>query len=137
MGDSSDEESPSQQTTPVVGSKTKARLNRLPNSKKKGSSSSAKKQTAKKRKVNKKGGDGSVKKESSQKRGANFTANEDVCIAKAFVSVSQNPIKGNDQKGSNFWKDVFEAFKVLYEDEEVQMEMPTNRDAKSICNRFQ
>ncbi len=40
----------------------------------------------------------------------NFSIEKDIVLCKASVKKSQNPIKGNNQKGKLFWKNIFAVF---------------------------
>lgn len=68
----------------------------------------------------------------------NFTKDEDFFLSKAYVRVSLDPIRGNDQKSQDFWSQVYKTFMLLYKTEaEVQEEDMTGRNTESIKSRFQ
>ena len=70
-----------------------------------------------------------------KKKLPNWTVAEDVILARSFVNTSQNPLVGNDQKGSNFWKTVHEKFNFLVDgDEDIEN---FGRDQDACMNRFQ
>jgi hypothetical protein len=53
------------------------------------------------------------KKESRVPRGLNFTTLEDLMICKAFISRSEDPIKGTSQKGKVFMAAMHEDYKAI------------------------
>lgn len=68
----------------------------------------------------------------------NFTKEEHLLLSKAYVRVSLDPIRGNDQKSQDFWANVFRVFVALYKAEaEVQEESMADRNPDSIRSRFQ
>ena len=68
----------------------------------------------------------------------NFTKEEDLFLSKAYVRVSLDPIRGNDQKSQDFWAHVFRIFVAVYRAEaEVQEDDMSDRNADSIKSRFQ
>lgn len=52
------------------------------------------------------------KQESKRQRGKNFTASDDRNICIAWLAMTQDPLKGRDQQGDIFWRDVQEHAKV-------------------------
>lgn len=82
------------------------------------------------------------KKEKKEKKGKgaklrNFTKEEDLFLSRAYVRISLDPIRGNDQKSQDFWAHVFRTFVTLYKAEaEVQEDM-TDRTVDSVKTRFQ
>lgn len=65
----------------------------------------------------------------------NFNPEEDLFVCMAFVKVSQDPIKGCDQKAESFWATVFDQFKTLC----AKSKDPSAGQAKTILslwNRF-
>ena len=68
----------------------------------------------------------------------NFTRDEDFFLSKAYVRVSLDPIRGNDQKSQDFWSEVYKTFMFLYKTEaEVQEEDMSGRNVESLKSRFQ
>ena len=68
----------------------------------------------------------------------NFTKEEDLFLSKAYVRVSLDPIRGNDQKSQEFWSHVYRVFFTIYKAEaEVQEEDMTGRTPDSVKSRFQ
>lgn len=68
----------------------------------------------------------------------NFTKDEDLFLSKAYVRVSLDPIRGNDQKSQDFWSQVHRTFLLLYKNEaEVQEVDMTGRNTDSLKSRFQ
>ena len=43
-------------------------------------------------------------------RGASWTANENLELARAWVSIDEDPIKGNEQKNDTFWGNINELW---------------------------
>ncbi|SPR01551.1 unnamed protein product (mitochondrion) [Plasmodiophora brassicae] len=43
-------------------------------------------------------------------RGGKWTQEEDTALARAWVVVSEDPIRGNQVKSSTFWGDIFQKF---------------------------
>ena len=84
-----------------------------------------------------------VEEESKQpatkkKRPPNFSAEEDVILARCFVSASLNPIVGSEKKQEVFWSDVRDSFMLLYMSE-VEVQDPavlSGRTWKSLEQRF-
>jgi hypothetical protein len=73
------------------------------------------------------------------KKVPNFYPEEDLFLCRAFVNVSENPIKGNNQKTDTFWTSIHEHFAKLY-DEETEDKVEGcggDRTAHSLMNRFQ
>ena len=58
-----------------------------------------------------------IQEEKNRKRQTNFSKEEDLFLCRAFVNVSQDPIKGNDRKGSTFWADVKIKFDAIFLEE--------------------
>lgn len=79
--------------------------------------------------------DDSIGVQEKAKRAPNWLVDEDVILARAFVNASQNPIVGNDQKGSTFWKTVYQNFKALVENDDELVAF--GRDQDACMNRFQ
>ena len=78
-----------------------------------------------------------VKPEPSEHKAASkFTDEEDICICKACVSCSTDPISGAEQKGEKFWKSVHEKTCLLY-NQEAEVAIQNKRPWDSIRNRFQ
>ena len=69
------------------------------------------------------------------KRTKNFTPIEDVLLCRAYVNISQDPIKGNDQKIGVLWENIYTKFIELKKDE-GETEVGHQRDITSIMNRF-
>ena len=68
----------------------------------------------------------------------NFTKDEDFFLSKAYVQVSLDPIRGNDQKSGDLWSQVYKTYMVVYKNEaEVQEEDMTGQNMESIKSRFQ
>ena len=82
-----------------------------------------------------------VKVSSRKERAPNWSNQEDMYLARSFVSCTEDPIKGADQKASSFWIAVHNKFVDLYckaEDIEVKDEqIATTRNWESMKNRFQ
>ena len=83
-----------------------------------------------------------VKTERQKKtRSTGYDIAEDVAIAKAYCSATENPVKGKDQRASTFWNDVFDRYCKNYEednkDADVCMDVRNVRTADSIKNRWQ
>lgn len=64
----------------------------------------------------------------------NYTQEEDKAVCRAYVSASENPIKGSDQKADVFWAEVEKKFHKIMEDE--GWKKSCNRDAQSLRRRF-
>ena len=79
-----------------------------------------------------------VKKEAAATRAANFTPEEDVALAKAYASCTDNPLCGVEQKGSQFFGQVAEKFFVLMcQSDTLQIgEGVVKRSAASLKNRW-
>lgn len=69
-----------------------------------------------------------------QARTRNFTAEEDLLLCKAYINVSQDPIKGNDQKANTFWDAVTASFKSMLKKYSARASDP--RLQQSLWNRF-
>jgi hypothetical protein len=76
------------------------------------------------------------KKPAARVRPKNFTAEEDVFLCRAFVNVSQDPIKGNDQKSGDFWNNIRSTFMELYKAEAEVADEAMDRDVTSLQTRF-
>ena len=63
------------------------------------------------------------------KRGKNFTDFEDVCLARAWVAVSEDPIRGKDQASVVLWSRISKVFHSLTPDTTV-------RSDASLSNRW-
>jgi hypothetical protein len=55
------------------------------------------------------------------RRPANFTAEEDVFLCRAYVNVSLDPAVGTDQSAETFWKKVKDKFTSLYKEERLHL----------------
>jgi len=72
------------------------------------------------------------------RRPANFTAEEDVFLCRAYVNVSLDPAVGTDQSAETFWKKVKDKFTSLYKEEsEILFEEAPPRPPASLLTRFQ
>lgn len=67
---------------------------------------------------------------------ANYSDIEDVCLCKAYVNCTVNPVKGNNQKGDTFWKGVHATYEEFMEKEDKDLMLLQQRDSKSLMNRF-
>lgn len=65
---------------------------------------------------------------------ANWTEEEDVILCKAFVNATTNPIDGVEQKGHEFWGQIFEAYMQLMAQE--GRPIPEGRTQKAASRRF-
>jgi hypothetical protein len=68
------------------------------------------------------------------KRSKNFSEEEDVLICKAYVRVSEDPVKGANQKSDVFWKAVYSNYNELKLSQEEEI---PERNSQAIKNRFQ
>lgn len=66
----------------------------------------------------------------------NFTTEEDLFLAMCFVQVSQDPIKGCDQKAETFWAAVHEAFQNLCSTKGKDPQSGAAKNVLSVWNRF-
>lgn len=99
----------------------------LPIASKKSKTGSSNKQQKKK---------GKVKQTNNATRALGFGEEEDLILCKAFVNVSENPVIGNNQKGSTFWAAVGSRFRELYSQlDEYVLGQPRNNDSLKL--RFQ
>ena len=64
----------------------------------------------------------------STRRAPDFTDIENHCICRAWVSVSEDPIRSTDQKRVNFWRNIHKAYTALIDD--------TNDKTKSSLTKF-
>jgi hypothetical protein len=76
-----------------------------------------------------------VKKEAEvpKTKQARFNPVEDLCLTKAWISASEDPVVGANRKGTAFWQCVKTKFDILYELEAEVMQM---FDYKSLSNRW-
>ena len=70
-------------------------------------------------------------------RAQNFLTVEDVCLCKAYVSCTEDPIKGSDQDVEVFWAKVHEKWNELMRQDEHHGDCFTPRTWKSLKDRFQ
>lgn len=71
-------------------------------------------------------------------RPKNFSPFEDQCLCRAYVNVSCNSIKGNDQKREGFWGSIKQKFDELYQAEKVDLDdIKVERAAESLMYRYQ
>ena len=77
-----------------------------------------------------------IKPEPEVATGGNYTAEEDLALCKAWVSVSTDPIVGANQKGETFWKAVHKKMYVIYQ-EDAEVVVMNKRSWESVKNRFQ
>jgi hypothetical protein len=59
----------------------------------------------------------------------NFTEVEDECLTRAYVSVSDDPLKGAQQKGAVFWDNVMMVFQKFCTDNGINHPIPRKREA--------
>ena len=69
---------------------------------------------------------------------------EDILLAKAYVSATDNKLLGKDQKGTAFWCEVKKKFDILANQQEAGSDQGAasivnwvDRDQASLMNRFQ
>ncbi len=62
-------------------------------------------------------------------RAPNFNSKEDAVLCRAYVNVSEDPIKGTDQKASQLWTNVKQVFDKILDDE------LTEEEAKELPER--
>ena len=65
----------------------------------------------------------------SNARGRAYTTSEDVILCRSWISITQDPLIGNDQSGSQFWERVHISFATL-------LGTPTDRTSGSLSSRF-
>jgi hypothetical protein len=70
------------------------------------------------------------------KRGPNFIDADDKVLCKAFMSVSEDPIKGADRRKDEFWEEISQKFNSLLVDEANAEDLVLLRDATNCRNRF-
>ena len=84
-----------------------------------------------------KGGNGAVViKQEKTPRAMNFTSQEDLALAKAYVSCTNNPLCGVEQKASAFYGEVAEKFFVIMSEESALDEAVVRRGSDSLKNRW-
>lgn len=64
---------------------------------------------------------------------ARYSPLEDLCLAKAWISASEDPVVGANRKGTDYWQAVKTKFDIIYELEAEVMQM---YDYKSLQNRW-
>ena len=69
-------------------------------------------------------------------RPKNFSSPEDVILSTAYVNTSLDPIKGNDQKGGDFWYEVTEKYNSMIQEDESGIKGLLVRDTSSLYNCF-
>ena len=69
------------------------------------------------------------------KKGRNFSAEEDVCVTRAWAKATLDSAVGNNQKSSMFWDKVFAFFKEMYT-AATSNAVPEERTLASITNRW-
>jgi hypothetical protein len=69
------------------------------------------------------------------KKGPNFSAEEDVCLTRAWAKATLDSAVGNNQKSSMFWDKVFAFFKEMYT-AATSKAVPEERNLVSITNRW-
>lgn len=62
-------------------------------------------------------------------RGRAYTSTEDVSICQSWISVTQDPLIGTDQSGTQFWDRVYATFVSI-------LGIPSDRTAGSLSSRF-
>ena len=75
-----------------------------------------------------------VKKEVMPKRRV-FTEDEDACICKAWVNISEDPVTGAGQKKDNFWARVHQKYVTIAE-EEMEVQATDHWSIRSVQDRF-
>ena len=75
-----------------------------------------------------------VKKEVMPKRRV-FTEDEDACICKAWVNISEDPVTGAGQKKDNFWARVHQKYVTIVE-EEMEVQATDHWSIRSVQDRF-
>lgn len=65
---------------------------------------------------------------------AAWSERESTHVARAYISASENPSKGSDQKAELFWQDVHSRFKVL--EAQCDEHVDTKRNVKSVRNQW-
>jgi hypothetical protein len=66
-----------------------------------------------------------------------FVSAEDVILCKAYKSVSEDPIKGCNQKIEDFWLAIKQKYDMLLDDEDVIKALPRNRTVNAIRTRWE
>ena len=79
---------------------------------------------------------GVVVKQEKAPRSLNFTPQEDLALAKAYVSCTNNPLCGVEQKASAFYGEVADKFFVIMSEESGLGEGIVRRSAESLKNRW-
>ena len=51
--------------------------------------------------------------EPTKQRGCNYTVEEDICIARAYVHVSTDPIAGSEQKQLTYYARIYHSFQQM------------------------
>ena len=62
-------------------------------------------------------------------RGRAYTSVEDAAICQSWISITQDPLIGSDQSGTQFWDRVYATFITL-------TSTPTDRTTCSLSSRF-
>jgi hypothetical protein len=62
-------------------------------------------------------------------RGRAYTSSEDALICQSWIAITQDPLIGTDQSGSQFWDRVYATFVTL-------LGTSTDRTAGSLSSRF-
>jgi hypothetical protein len=75
------------------------------------------------------------KKQKVKSRSTNYTELEDLVITKAFVSVSEDPINGSQQRANIFWAKVHQKYKVLLAQQDKRNQ-PEIRSVDSVKQRY-
>lgn len=65
---------------------------------------------------------------------ARYSTIEDVCLAQAWISASEDPVVGANRTGSTYWKEVKKKFEILYAESDVEVKQ--QYDFKSLNNRW-
>ena len=86
--------------------------------------------------LNKKGSSKDVEKD-EDKKSSYFSEFETVILCRAFVSTSEDPLTGNNQKGKDFWQTVTDKFNQLLTEEDNDDLYQRDRKMITIRNRFQ
>jgi hypothetical protein len=69
-------------------------------------------------------------------RTKNFNHDEDLLLSMAWVALSADPIKGCNQKGSDFWASVLKHYGSLQRTSTVEADVSCKRDWKQLQTRF-
>lgn len=67
---------------------------------------------------------------------ANYSLLEDICIAKAYASVTLDPVVGTNQKAEDFWKKVHDKYHMFMEKEDKLCLESHPRSPSSLRERF-